>query len=128
MTTLSVSASIGIDGSAAMTSHSESAAESDSVTDASDMVQLLQLQRVQARDHASGLDDPGDGGVVEQAGTQRGPQDTEMLVVASGVIAQEADLVIGQAQVLLQTVGPAGRLPYTEALYHEHRAQQVNRI
>ena len=89
-----------------MTSHSDG-------PDVSDMVEFLELQRVQARDHASGLDAPGDGGVVEQPGTQRGPQDTEVLVVASRVIAQEADLVISQAQALLQTVRPAAafRMP-----------------
>src|SRR5215472_3329478 len=106
------SLSIGIDGSAATTSHSEAEGESSGVPRASDMIQLLQLQGVQACDHTGGLDYPRHGRVVEQAGSQGCPQDTEVLVVASRVVTQEGDLVVGEAETLLQMVCPAGCLPH----------------
>src|ERR1039457_725122 len=104
-----------------MTSHSAG-------SDGSDMVELLQLQVVEAREHSGGLDDPGNSGLVEQPGAQRSPQRLEVLVVAGRVVAKEAELVVTQAQALLQPVRPSGRLSQAKSLDHEHRAEQVDRI
>src|SRR5580658_1116309 len=87
MTRCSVARSIGIAGSTAMTSHSDS-----------DMVQLLQLQGVEPGGDPGGPDDLGQRCVVEQARTQRGGQHREMLAVPGRVVAQEAELVIVQTQ------------------------------
>src|SRR6266702_1265528 len=78
--------STGIAGSTAMTSHSDG-------PEGSDMAEFLQLQGVEPRDDAGCSDNPGDGGVVEQPGAQRGAQYLEVVVVAFRVVAEEAELV-----------------------------------
>ena len=92
------------------------------------MAEFLQLQGVEPRDDAGCFDDPGDGGVVERPGAQRGAQHLEVLVVAFRVVAEEAELVVTQGQALLQPLRPAGRLQLAEAFDHEHRAEQVDGI
>src|SRR5229473_2799007 len=113
--------STGMEGSTAMTSHSDG-------PDGLDMADFLQLQGVELRDDAGCFDDPGDGGVIERPGAQRGAQYLEVVVVAFRVVAQEAELVVTQAQALLQPVRPAGCSQLAEAFDHEHRAEQVDGI
>src|SRR5215472_12012954 len=91
-------------------------------------VKLLKLKCVQPGYHPGGLDGPGDGAVIEQTGAQGGGQHAEMLIVALGVIPQEAELVVTQASAAGQPVGPAAGLGGAQAFDHEHRAEQVDRI
>src|SRR5260370_27039127 len=111
-------------GSTDITSRSDGPAASAT----SYMVKLLELQGVEPGHHPGGLDDPGDGAVVEQARPQRGGQHAEVLVVALRVIPEEAELVLAQARAAGQPVGPAARLGRAEAFDHEHRAEQIDRV
>src|SRR5829696_689489 len=94
----------------------------------SGMVDLLELEGVQAGHDLRRLDDALGGRPVHHRGPQDLAEQLEVVVVVGAVVAQESDLVVVEAEPGLEQLGPAQRLGRAEALDHEHGPEQVDRV